>query len=96
MTTDLWSDPNRDSYMAVTAHFMIRGEKNKLEYTTRLVAVRYIGGSHSGTNLGQEFLKITDELEVTIKVNFTAHIVSSQLKSNSIIVWSDYDGQCIQ
>ncbi|KAG1723813.1 hypothetical protein EDB19DRAFT_1582895, partial [Suillus lakei] len=22
MTTDLWSDPNRDSYMAVTAHFM--------------------------------------------------------------------------
>ncbi|KAJ8582382.1 hypothetical protein M405DRAFT_691800, partial [Rhizopogon salebrosus TDB-379] len=24
LTTDLWSDPNRDSYMAVTAHFMMR------------------------------------------------------------------------
>ncbi|KAG1718033.1 hypothetical protein EDB19DRAFT_1576115, partial [Suillus lakei] len=24
MTTDLWSDPNHDSYMAVTAHFMTR------------------------------------------------------------------------
>ncbi|KAG1737505.1 uncharacterized protein EDB91DRAFT_1040512, partial [Suillus paluster] len=24
MTTDLWSDLNRDSYMAVTAHFMTR------------------------------------------------------------------------
>ncbi|KAF8416611.1 hypothetical protein L210DRAFT_3372473, partial [Boletus edulis BED1] len=23
-TTDLWSDPNRDSYMAVTAHYMAR------------------------------------------------------------------------
>ncbi|KAG2076650.1 hypothetical protein BDR04DRAFT_945024, partial [Suillus decipiens] len=22
MTTDLWSDPNHDGYMAVTAHFM--------------------------------------------------------------------------
>ncbi|KAG2045570.1 hypothetical protein BDR06DRAFT_828301, partial [Suillus hirtellus] len=37
MTTDLWSDPNRDSYMAVTAHFITRGGKNRLEYTTRLI-----------------------------------------------------------
>ncbi|KAG1895162.1 uncharacterized protein F5891DRAFT_893471, partial [Suillus fuscotomentosus] len=37
MTTDLWSDPNRDSYMAVTSHFMMRGEKNRLEYRTCLV-----------------------------------------------------------
>jgi hypothetical protein len=96
MTTDLWSDPNRDSYMAVTAHFMMRGEKNRLEYTTRLIAFRYIGGPHSGANLSQEFLKITDELKVTIKVNFTAQIVSSRMKSNLILVRSDYDGQCIQ
>ncbi|KAG1809642.1 uncharacterized protein BJ212DRAFT_1233224, partial [Suillus subaureus] len=37
MTTDLWSDPNCDSYMAVTAHFMMQGEKNRLEYTTQLI-----------------------------------------------------------
>lgn len=82
MTMDLWSDPNRDSYMAVTSHFMMRGEKNRLKYRTCLVAFRYIGGSHSGANLGQEFLKITDELEITIKVNFAAYNLSCQLKAN--------------
>jgi hypothetical protein len=54
--------------MAVTAHFMMRDEKHRLVYKTHLIAFRYIGCSHSGANLAREFLKITDELEITIKV----------------------------
>ncbi|KAG2059652.1 hypothetical protein BDR06DRAFT_828695, partial [Suillus hirtellus] len=37
MTMDLWSDPNHDSYMAVTAYFITQGGKNRLEYMTRLI-----------------------------------------------------------
>lgn len=69
LTTDLWSDPNLDSYMAVTAHFMMRDETSGcIVFRTHLIAFRFIDGPHSGAHLGQEFLKITDDLEISNKV----------------------------
>jgi len=38
MTTDLWSDPNCDSYMAVTAHFMAQDGHGQLILKTHLIA----------------------------------------------------------
>jgi len=57
----MWSDQNRDSYMAVTAHFMMRNEHGHLELMSHLIAFRFVEGSHSGANLGQLFVKIIDE-----------------------------------
>jgi len=54
--------------MAVTAHFMARDQNNYLVFRAHLIAFRFIGGPHSGANLGQEFLKITDDLEISNKV----------------------------
>ncbi|KAG1789048.1 uncharacterized protein HD556DRAFT_1191472, partial [Suillus plorans] len=36
-TTDLWSDQNLDSFMALTAHFMIRDRKDSLIFKSHLV-----------------------------------------------------------
>ncbi|KAH7918270.1 hypothetical protein BV22DRAFT_990206, partial [Leucogyrophana mollusca] len=36
-TTDLWSDPNRDSFMGVTAHFMMRDQNGHLVYRAHLL-----------------------------------------------------------
>ncbi|KAF8965563.1 hypothetical protein BDZ97DRAFT_1626044, partial [Flammula alnicola] len=36
-TNDLWSDPNLDSYMAVTSHFYVRDEKGNLRRRNGLV-----------------------------------------------------------
>lgn len=69
LTTDLWSDPNRDSYMAVTAHFMVRDPKtHRIAYRDLLLAFRFIGTSHSGDNLAQHFFRILDEYGITEKV----------------------------
>lgn len=54
--------------MALTAHFMIRDRKDSLIFKSHLVAFRFIEGAHTGAHLGQEFLKITDDLEISNKV----------------------------
>jgi len=68
MTTDLWSDPNRDSYMAVTAHFMARDGRGQLILKTLLIAFRLINGMHTGANIGKELIHILDELQILHKV----------------------------
>lgn len=75
-TSDLWSDPVLDSYMAVTAHYLVRDEKTrKLQWRNGLVAFRFIEGSHTGVNLGRQFVKILEELGVLHKVQsiFSVH-----------------------
>ena len=65
--------------MAITAHYMLRDDKGQLVYKTSLIAFRYIEGSHSGEHLGQEYLKITDALEITHKVAFSCFVSSNEL-----------------
>ncbi|KAG1841587.1 hypothetical protein F4604DRAFT_1546278, partial [Suillus subluteus] len=36
-TMDLWSDPNQDSFMAVTAHFMMRDDAGLLILKSHLI-----------------------------------------------------------
>jgi hypothetical protein len=71
-TTDLWSDPNLDSYMAISAHYMSRvpsfNSKPRLEYQSGLIAFRFVEGSHSGANLAKYFFGMLDEYDVTNKV----------------------------
>jgi hypothetical protein len=81
--------------MAVTAHFMMRNKKGYLIFKAHLIAFRFIIRSHSGAHLGQEFLKITDDLEISNKVRavFIVHII---IHTHIYAAWSDNYGQRIQ
>jgi len=73
-TTDLWSDPNLDSYMAITAHYMVHIPKGgqikpQLDYCCGLVAFRFVEGSHTGVNLAINFFTVLDEYGITNKVS---------------------------
>jgi len=71
LTTDLWSDPNLNSYMAITAHYMTRHLKNgSLILRSKLIAFRHMEGSHSGGNIADNFLKVIDELGIAHKVSW--------------------------
>ncbi|KAG2365910.1 hypothetical protein BDR07DRAFT_1275851, partial [Suillus spraguei] len=74
-TTGLWSDPNLDSFMVLMAHFIAHDVKGILVLKTHLVAFRFIKGAHTGTHLGQEFLKITDDLEISNKVHIISKVI---------------------
>ncbi|GLB37947.1 putative encoded by [Lyophyllum shimeji] len=50
--------------MAITAHFMSFGINGQVTMTTRLVAFRYVPGSHSGQNLAKVFVAILKELGI--------------------------------
>ena len=65
----MWSRTNLESYMAVTAHYASRTGKH-LYVRSDLVAFRYIDGSHSGANIGKEFVCILEEIGCLQKVGF--------------------------
>jgi len=57
----MWFHMNLDLYMAVTTHYASHIEKH-LFVRSELIAFRYIDGSHSGANIGQEFVQTLDEI----------------------------------
>lgn len=74
-TTDVWSDPNMTSFMAVTAHWIegtdvktMTGVQKRLELRTDLVGFLRVPGKHTGKHLAHCFLFITDRLGITQKV----------------------------
>ncbi|TFK18766.1 hypothetical protein FA15DRAFT_602712 [Coprinopsis marcescibilis] len=67
-TTDLWTDPNLNPFMAVTAHYYIETTNGNIEYRSGLVAFHHTPGSHSGECLFQHLFKIIDDLGVICKV----------------------------
>lgn len=68
LTSDMWSDPNRQSFMAVTAHWIARGGANKLELRSALIAFREVDGSHTGDNLGEVLFGIIQGVGIAHKV----------------------------
>jgi len=75
LTSDLWSDPNQRSFMAVTAHWMAKGRTNQLELRSALVAFREVDGSHTGDNLGQVLFDIIQDIGITHKVRMHCSFV---------------------
>jgi hypothetical protein len=74
-TTDMWSDPNRTPYMAITAHWIegvteetVNGPKLVLKLRSDLVGFERVPGRHDGAHLGYAFLHVVDYLEVADKV----------------------------
>jgi len=64
----MWSDVNRRSFMAVTAHWMAKGRTNRLELRSALIAFREVDGSHSGDNLGHVLFNIVQDIGISHKV----------------------------
>ena len=76
-TTDIWSDPDRKPYMAVTAHWMERQPLqvsqtllHRISLRADLIGFIYVLGSHTGNNLAEVFLYILDRLQIANKVSF--------------------------
>lgn len=68
-TIDIWSDQNRRSYMAITAHWIaIISETTALELKAALIAFQQLAGDHDGESLSSVVLQLLDRAGITIKV----------------------------
>ena len=53
---------------------MARDSCGRLDLCARLMAFRYIEGSHSGDHLAEHFLRVLKELGITYKVCSMNHV----------------------
>jgi hypothetical protein len=68
LTSDLWSDSNLTSFMAVTLHWIALNEDNTLGLKTALGGFRWIKDKHSGENIAARFVEILVELDILDKI----------------------------
>lgn len=67
---DIWSDKNRRSYLAITAHWIAKVEgTTALELKSALIAFQRIHGTHDGVSLSKVILELLDRAGVTVKVS---------------------------
>jgi hypothetical protein len=69
-TSDCWSDPNLASFLALTAHFVVR-ENGRLVLQNKLLAFRIVEGSHTGENLARIIFTILKDAGLLGKVCLT-------------------------
>lgn len=68
-TSDIWSDKNRRSYLAITAHWIAKLEgTSSLQLKAALIAFHRLLGSHDGASLAKVVLHLLDRAGVTVKV----------------------------
>ena len=88
-TTDAWTDPNKTSFMAVTAHWIEATGHKTLQLQADLIGFHHLPGWHTGEHLAHCFLFITDHLKITGKVcSFFWNYGSAG--SNLLIDWMDH------
>lgn len=81
---DMWTDSNLTPYMAVMAHWIeaqevmtAKGPIYKLSLHADLIGFRRVPGQHTGEHLAGAFIHITDRLNITDKVRFSAILALS-------------------
>lgn len=67
-TSDIWSDPNLTSFMAVTVHFSTKDADGRLITANRLLAFRIVEGRHDGKHLSTIIVAIFREAGILHKV----------------------------
>lgn len=68
---DIWSDKNRQSYLAITAHWIANVEgTTALQLKASLIAFHRLLGGHDGVSLATTVLALLDQAGVTLKVIF--------------------------
>jgi hypothetical protein len=66
---DIWSDPNLQSYMAITAHWIARIKStSSLQLKAALIAFHRLRVDHDGESLATTVLMLLDRAGVTVKV----------------------------
>ncbi|KAL1746119.1 ribonuclease H-like domain-containing protein [Schizophyllum fasciatum] len=84
-TADVWSRANMQPFLAVTAHYIVRTEKGRLEERHRLVAFRHLPGTHDGRHLAEVFLAILDELDMLKRIG--AITLDNASNNNTMMEW---------
>ena len=74
-TMDVWTDPNRSPFMAVTAHWIQAIEENThlgpryvLRLQADLIGFYSMPGRHTGQHLAEAFMDILDQIDIVTKV----------------------------
>ncbi len=67
-TSDIWSAVDLQSYMAITAHYMMRLSNGRLVLRSDLVAFRGLDESHTGVNIAKVFLQVVEEIGCINKI----------------------------
>lgn len=67
---DMWSDQNRRSFLAITAHWVatLKGT-TILHLKTALIAFHRLHGGHDGKSIARTVLRLLDRAGITVKVN---------------------------
>lgn len=68
MTTDLWSDSNLTTFMAVTLHWISRTAQGELKLMTALGGFRHVKKKHSGSNIADRLFEVLQELNILHKI----------------------------
>ena len=72
---DIWADPNRSPFMAVTAHWIQaipeqtnQGVRYKLCLRADLIGFQSMPGRHTGPHLAEAFIQVLDCVNIVTKV----------------------------
>src|SRR6266481_2043555 len=68
-TTDLWSDNDWTSYLALTAHWIGRNRSGNLELQSGLLGFSHFSGAHMGEGLVKALMMLLDCASIAPKVS---------------------------
>jgi hypothetical protein len=74
VTSDLWSDSNLSTFMAVTLHWIEQTSNGDLQLCVALGAFRNIKDRHSGENIGKSLFEVFEELDILHRVSIWLYI----------------------
>jgi len=70
LTSDIWSNPQLASFLAMTAHWCRCDPAGRLEIANRLLAFHLVEGAHDSENIGQIMYDIIKDAKANRKVHF--------------------------
>jgi hypothetical protein len=77
-TSDIWSNANLESYLALTAHWISCDESSgRLALNAALIGFHRLKKKHTGLNIAKTILYLLDRADVTLKVRI--HVITIRL-----------------
>jgi len=69
ITADVWSDQNRRSSLAMTAHWIAKIEgTTSLELRSALIVFHHLRGKHDGEKLAGAVMSLLDRAQIAVEV----------------------------
>lgn len=69
VTTDIWSDPSMQPFLACTVHWIAKGENPTLRLKAALIAFHHLPGSHTGVNIATALIGLFDRAGITDNIS---------------------------